>query len=64
MFEYLTEEDWESEEANIFAALTLAPASALTLFAIARTFAVDPVDHITIWYYIFRFPGAWLHHRR
>jgi len=33
---------------------------------LAIIFSVTPLDGvgITKWYYIFRFPGAWLHHRR
>ena len=48
----LTEEDWRSSEANAFA------------FAIAIAFAIDPVDKITIWYYVFRFVGAYYHYRK
>ena len=73
----LIEDDWKSDAANAFAltlaafALALAPAltPALTLAALALAFAalaaiftVDPVDKITVWYFIFRFPGAAWHH--
>ena len=45
-----TDEDWKSEYAD---------ASAL-----ASALAVDPVDKITIWYYVFRFGGAWINYRK
>ena len=74
----LTEVDWKSNAANVFAfaafafAVAFAFALALPAFALAlpaalfaALFVLDPVDHITIWYYIFRFPGAaWHHYRR
>jgi hypothetical protein len=50
----LTDEDWKSKEANAFA---FALATLALAFAIALALAVDPVDHITVWYYVFRFPG-------
>ena len=60
----LTEDDWKSQEADDFA-LAIAIALALALaFAIAFTLAVDPVSKITVWYYVFRFPGAYAHYRR
>lgn len=43
-------------------ALTLALAVIAVLAVLA--FAVDPVSEITIWYHIFRFPGAAWHHYR
>ena len=56
----LTDEDWGSEAANN-AAIAFAVALAFAV-AVAVAFAVDPVDKITIWYYIFRFVGAVWHH--
>lgn len=44
----LTEEDWKSDMAA----------------AVAIATAVDPVDKITVWYYVFRFYGAAYHHCR
>ena len=70
----LTDEDWRSKAANNAAlaladsaiALTLiafaAFALALVAFALALVLAFDPVNKITIWYYIFRFVGAVWHH--
>jgi hypothetical protein len=65
----LTEEDWKSNAAEnltlAFAAFaTLALVLATLALVLATLDAVDPVDHITIWYYIFRFPGAVWHHYR
>ena len=46
-----------------FAAFAAFASIALALAAFAAfALAVDPVSAITIWYYIFRFPGAAWHH--
>jgi membrane protein implicated in regulation of membrane protease activity len=47
----LEEEDWKSNSANDSALASL-------------VLALDPVSEITIWYYVFRFPGAVWHHYR
>jgi hypothetical protein len=45
--------------------LTLVFALALVLtLALALALAVDPVSRITVWYYVFRFFGAYIHYRR
>ncbi len=50
-------------DALALAALAL-DALALAI-ALAIVFAVDPVSEITVWYYIFRFPGAvWNHYTK
>jgi hypothetical protein len=49
------------------AAFAIAPIAAFAAFAIAAfaiaAFAIDPVDKITVWYYIFRFVGAYLNYK-
>jgi hypothetical protein len=49
----LTEEDWKSKQANDFAFAALALAA-----------DADPVQKITMWYYVFRFFGAYAHYRK
>jgi uncharacterized BrkB/YihY/UPF0761 family membrane protein len=46
-------------------ALVFALVLATLAFAFAlATLAVDPVDKITVWYYVFRFGGAWINYRK
>ena len=65
----LTKEDWESDEAGLSAiVLAFALAFAYTValafaLVIAVAIAITLSDQkSSIWYYIFRFPGALWHH--
>jgi hypothetical protein len=42
----------------------LALALTIPLVLVLLALALDPVDKITIWYYIFRFGGAWINYRK
>jgi hypothetical protein len=45
-------------------AFAFAVLAALALVLAFPVFVIEPVPKITPMYYIFRFPGAWWHHRK